>query len=71
MVTIGIVQKNLSNELSKKDNRFLGGIPRVSDGQLLFLQHLISKMDKEGSRIGIVFNGSPLYTVDANGGVKY
>tara|TARA_Y100000816_G_scaffold285306_1_gene264781 strand:- start:210 stop:1913 length:1704 start_codon:yes stop_codon:yes gene_type:complete len=61
-------KKFIHNELSKKDNRFLGGIPRVSDGQLLFLQHLISKMDKEGSRIGIVFNGSPLYTADANGG---
>jgi len=61
-------KKFIHDELSKKNNRFVGGIPRVSDGQLLFLQHLISKMDQEGSRIGIVFNGSPLYTADANGG---
>ena len=44
--------------------RFGAGTPRFSDGQLLFLQHMISKMrdDKIGSRIGIVMNGSPLYT---------
>ena len=35
-------------------------MPRTSDGQLLFLQHLIQKW-KKGSRIGIVFNGSPMY----------
>lgn len=42
--------------------RFGAGTPRVSDGQLLFLQHMISKMrdDDIGSRIGIVMNGSPL-----------
>ena len=61
-------KKFIHDELNKKNNRFVGGIPRVSDGQLLFLQHLISKMDQEGSRIGIVFNGSPMYTADANGG---
>lgn len=51
--------------------RFGAGTPRVSDGQLLFLQHLISKMRPEhegGSRIGIVFNGSPLFTGDAGQG---
>ena len=44
--------------------RFGAGTPRVSDGQLLFLQHMISKMrdDETGSRIGIVMNGSPLFT---------
>lgn len=44
--------------------RFGAGTPRVSDGQLLFLQHMISKMrdDEAGSRIGIVMNGSPLFT---------
>ena len=46
------------------DGRFGAGLPRVSDGQLLFLQQMISKMrdDKAGSRIGIVMNGSPLFT---------
>ena len=48
--------------------RFSVGTPRVSDGSLLFLQHLISKMKPEGSRIGIVFNGSPLFTGDAGSG---
>jgi type I restriction enzyme M protein len=44
--------------------RFGAGTPRTSDGQLLFLQHMISKMrdDEVGSRIGIVMNGSPLFT---------
>ncbi len=51
--------------------RFGAGLPRISDGQLLFLQHLIAKMKpaKEGgSRIAIVLNGSPLFTGDAGGG---
>lgn len=39
--------------------RFSVGTPRTSDGSLLFLQHMISKMTNQGSRIGIVFNGSP------------
>lgn len=50
----------------QKDNcpgrRFEAGLPSTSDGSLLFLQHMISKMDDEaGSRIGIVLNGSPLF----------
>ncbi|MBK5930119.1 type I restriction-modification system subunit M [Halochromatium salexigens] len=50
--------------------RFGAGTPRVSDGQLLFLQHMISKMrdDETGSRIGIVMNGSPLFTGGAGSG---
>lgn len=51
--------------------RFGSGTPRISDGQLLFLQHLISKMRPEkdgGSRISIVHNGSPLFTGDAGSG---
>ena len=54
----------------KKDSnrRFSVGTPRTSDGSLLFLQHLISKMESSGSRIGIVFNGSPLFTGDAGSG---
>jgi type I restriction enzyme M protein len=51
--------------------RFGAGTPRINDGALLFLQHMIAKMrpkDKGGSRIGIVFNGSPLFTGDAGSG---
>jgi type I restriction enzyme M protein len=53
-----------------QDGRFGAGTPRVSDGQLLFLQHMISKMrqDEAGSRIGIVMNGSPLFTGGAGSG---
>lgn len=51
--------------------RFGAGTPRISDGQLLFLQHLVSKMKPEadgGSRLAIVHNGSPLFTGDAGSG---
>ena len=50
--------------------RFGAGTPRISDGQMLFLQHMISKMrtDEGGSRIAIVMNGSPLFTGDAGSG---
>jgi type I restriction enzyme M protein len=60
--------------------RFGAGLPRINDGSLLFLQHMISKMhqppklvdDKnvggDGSKIAIVFNGSPLFTGDAGSG---
>jgi type I restriction enzyme M protein len=56
--------------------RFGAGLPRVSDGSLLFLQHMISKMISydtkltglSGCRLGIVFNGSPLFTGDAGSG---
>lgn len=51
--------------------RFGAGTPRISDGQLLFLQHLIAKMKPEsegGSRLAIVHNGSPLFTGDAGSG---
>ncbi|MBU4305202.1 MAG: type I restriction-modification system subunit M [Candidatus Omnitrophica bacterium] len=53
------------------DSRFGAGLPRINDGSLLFLQHMISKMRAPkdgGSRVGIVFNGSPLFTGDAEGG---
>lgn len=52
------------------EGRFGAGLPRISDGSLLFLLHLISKMrqDEKGSRIAIVFNGSPLFTGDAGSG---
>ena len=50
--------------------RFEAGTPRISDGQMLFLQHMLSKMrtDDLGSRIAIVMNGSPLFTGDAGSG---
>jgi type I restriction enzyme M protein len=53
------------------DGRFGAGLPRINDGSLLFLQHMISKMRQPkdgGSRIAIVFNGSPLFTGDAGSG---
>ncbi len=51
--------------------RFGAGLPRINDGSLLFLQHMIAKMkpsENGGSRIGIVFNGSPLFTGQAGNG---
>ena len=51
--------------------RFGAGTPRVNDGALLFLQHMLAKMrapQDGGSRLAIVFNGSPLFTGDAGGG---
>jgi type I restriction enzyme M protein len=69
------VEKEIRKEHSDKgfDGRFGAGLPRVSDGSLLFLLHLISKMSpvidgKGGSRIGIVLNGSPLFTGGAGSG---
>ena len=62
-------EKEFVEEESKNPyGRFSVGTPRTSDGSLLFLQHLISKMKDEGSRIGIVFNGSPLFTGDGGSG---
>ena len=68
----GVSWKSEADEIKEeaKDpkGRFAVGTPRTSDGSLLFLQHMISKMNPEGSRVGIVFNGSPLYTGDAGSG---
>lgn len=53
------------------NGRFGAGLPRVSDGSLLFLMHLVSKMrpaKEGGGRIGIVLNGSPLFTGAAGSG---
>ena len=61
-------EEYIKNESSNPQGRFSVGTPRSSDGSLLFLQHLISKMEKNGSRIGIVFNGSPLFTGDSGSG---
>ena len=62
---------NEEHKVKGFDGRFGPGLPRVSDGSLLFLLHLVSKMrDKRegGSRIGIVLNGSPLFTGSAGSG---
>lgn len=59
------------HKLKGFDGRFGPGLPRVSDGSLLFLLHLISKLrDKSegGARIGIILNGSPLFTGGAGSG---
>jgi type I restriction enzyme M protein len=65
-------EKAVKDEYENKgfSGRFGAGLPRISDGQLLFAQHLVSKMkkDMEGSRIAIIMNGSPLFTGDAGSG---
>jgi type I restriction enzyme M protein len=61
-------QRFIENESLNPSGRFYAGTPRTSDGQLLFLQHMISKMEQEGSRIAVVTNGSPLFTGDAGSG---
>jgi type I restriction enzyme M protein len=66
------VQKQIDDEREKRGfaGRFGAGLPRINDGSFLFLQHMISKMKPAngGSRIGIVFNGSPLFTGGAGSG---
>ncbi|MEP7245959.1 MAG: class I SAM-dependent DNA methyltransferase, partial [Gammaproteobacteria bacterium] len=67
------IEKEIRTEADQKgfDGRFGPGLPRVSDGSLLFLLHLISKMRPSvdgGSRFGIVLNGSPLFTGGAGSG---
>jgi type I restriction enzyme M protein len=55
------------------DGRFGAGLPGTSDGQILFLQQMISKMrpaEDGGSRIAVVFNGSPLFSGDAGSGMS-
>ena len=61
-------QNFIQNEANDPHGRFYAGTPRSSDGALLFLQHMISKMEAGGSRIAIIFNGSPLFTGDAGSG---
>lgn len=73
----GVEWKPDADEIRKEhetkgyDGRFGAGLPRINDGSLLFLQHMLSKMkpaQEGGTRIGIVFNGSPLFTGDAGSG---
>ena len=63
-------KKEVVNESKDENGRFYEGLPPVTDGQLLFLQHMLSKMEntESGSRIGVVFNNSPLYTGDSGSG---
>ena len=76
----GVEWKPEKDHVTKEHNefgfngRFGPGLPRINDGALLFLLHMIAKMEKsptqggEGSRIAVVFNGSPLFTGDAGSG---
>lgn len=61
-------QAYIVNESMNPDGRFYAGLPRTSDGQLLFMQHMLSKMSEKGSRVGIVTSGSPLFTGGAGSG---
>ncbi len=72
----GVEWKKIEDEILKEHEqlgfagRFGAGLPRISDGSFLFLQHMISKMRPEngGARLGIVFNGSPLFSGGAGSG---
>jgi type I restriction enzyme M protein len=61
-------KNSVLQESKKVNSRFPAGLPRVSDGSLLFLQHMISKMDEKNSRIGIILNNSPLNNGEAGQG---
>ena len=73
----GVEWKKVEDEIKKEyeemgfKGRFGAGLPRIDDGSFLFLQHMISKMKSVrdgGTRIGIVFNGSPLFSGSAGSG---
>lgn len=73
----GVEWKKVQDEVRKEaetkgfSGRFGAGLPRINDGSFLFLQHMISKMkspEQGGSRVAIVFNGSPLFTGAAGSG---
>ncbi|MGH2699316.1 MAG: type I restriction-modification system subunit M [Actinomycetota bacterium] len=65
-------QEDVRTEHDKGEaGRFPAGLPRISDGQLLFLQHMLSRMaapEEGGGRVAIIMNGSPLFTGDAGSG---
>lgn len=67
-------EKQIKDEYANRGyaGRFGAGLPAISDGSFLFLQHMISKMKRggDGSRIGIVFNGSPLFSGGAGSGTS-
>nr|AQS33896.1 hypothetical protein [uncultured archaeon] len=66
------IQKEINDEFEDKgfNGRFGPGLPRISDGALLFLLHMVSKIKSAngGTRLGIVFNGSPLFSGGAGSG---
>jgi type I restriction enzyme M protein len=66
------IEKPIRDERERQGlaGRFGAGLPRVSDGSLLFVQHMISKMRRDAgvSRIAVVLNGSPLFTGSAGSG---
>jgi type I restriction enzyme M protein len=73
----GVEWKKVADEVRREhetlgfSGRFGAGLPRINDGSLLFLQHMLSKMKpvaQGGSRLAIVFNGSPLFTGAAGSG---
>ncbi|MBZ5591821.1 MAG: type I restriction-modification system subunit M [Acidobacteriia bacterium] len=70
----GVEWKKVERQIREENERlgfagrFGAGLPRVSDGSLLFLQQMLSKTKPEGSRIAVVFNGSPLFAGDAGAG---
>ena len=72
----GVEWKKIEDEIVKEhekmgfSGRFGAGLPRISDGAFLFLQHMVSKMRPEngGAKLGIVFNGSPLFSGGAGSG---
>ena len=72
----GVEWKKVKDEIEAEAElghagRFGAGLPRINDGSFLFLQHMISKMqpvEDRGSRLAIVFNGSPLFTGGAGSG---
>lgn len=73
----GVEWKKVADEIRREhqtlgfSGRFGAGLPRINDGSLLFLQHMLSKMKpvaQGGSRLAIVFNGSPLFTGAAGSG---
>lgn len=72
----GVEWKKIEDEIVKEHDkmgfsgRFGAGLPRISDGAFLFLQHMVSKMRPEngGARLGIIFNGSPLFSGGAGSG---
>ena len=73
----GVEWKKVEDAVKKEaetkgfNGRFGAGLPRINDGSFLFLQHMISKMkppEDGGSRLAIVFNGSPLFTGAAGSG---
>jgi type I restriction enzyme M protein len=73
----GVEWKNVEDDVKSEadtkgfSGRFGAGLPRINDGSFLFLQHMVSKMkpvSEGGSRLAIVFNGSPLFTGGAGSG---